>query len=385
MLDRRRFALLLAAASLAPRPASGTAASRETITDMVGRRVDPSRPVERIVLLDVRDVLTMALLHPDPSGLVVGWAGAALFDSDLVRRQYETRPSDGATIPIIGGQIADTLSLERILSLAPDLVVATARIEPALGEGALTRRLEAAGIPVIFSDASSNRSSGDADRNPMHDLGRLMRMWGAVLGREPVAEAFTRFVHERLAVLRERLRSIPPRKAYLEVQSTYDDCCWAAGARIWGDLLALAGGRTLSAVDAPWYAKVPVEQLMAEAPEVYIASGGAYASGMRPAIGPGMDPAQGRDGLRRLCARTGFATLPAVKSGRVHGIWTGLVTVQPLNILFVEVAAKWLHPDVFEDLEPESTLAEINRRFLAKPLPGPCWLSLAPSGMAGRP
>jgi iron complex transport system substrate-binding protein len=148
-------------------------------------------------------------------------------------------------------------------------------------------------------------------------------------------------------------------------------------------LLVRAGGRTLSAVDAPWYAKIALEQLMAEAPEVYIASGGAFGAGSRPGIGPGLDPIAARTGLRRLVARTGFDTLPAVRDGRVHGVWTGLLTMPPLIILFVEVAAKWLHPELFTDMDPADTLHEINQRFLATPLQGPCWLSLAPTPDAG--
>lgn len=380
-LDRRRVSALLACAALAPvaagsRPAVATATPRVTVTDMVGRVVDLPRRVERIVLLDARDCLSMAVLHPNPAGLIVGWAGAGAFDSDLVRRQYDGR-ADGGTIPVVGGLTADTVSIENILALMPDLVVATAHMEPALEDGVVTRRLEAAGIPVIFSNAASNRETADGpDRDPILDIAPVMRMWGTILDREPQARAFTDFVQERLAFVQERLRGLTPCKTYLELQSTYDDCCWAAGTRIWGDLLALAGGENLSAVDAPWYAKVAPEQLIAEAPEVYIASGGAYASARRPSIGPGLRPERGREGLRRLCERRGFETLPAVRNGRVHGIWTGLVTVQPLNILFVEVAGKWLHPDAFQDVEPATTLAEINRRFLSEPLGDPCWLSL---------
>jgi iron complex transport system substrate-binding protein len=380
-LDRRSLTVLLASAALAPgavvtRPPSVAAASRRTVTDMVGRTVELSRPAERIVLLDGRDILAMAMVHPAPSSLVVGWAGAELFDSDVVRAQYTERP-DGSEIPRVGGQAADTISVESVLALAPDLVVATAHVEPELEQGALTRRLAEAGIPVIFSNAASNRPGGEAvARNLREDTGRLMRMWGTVLDKRQEAEAFVAFVDERLDRTQERLRDASRPKAYLEVQSTYDDCCWAAGTSVWGRLLALAGGRNLSVLDAPWYAKLSIEQLMTEAPQVYIACGGAYAAGMRPAIGPGLDPERGRAGLHRLCERTGFQTLPAVRDGRVHGIWTGLVTVQPLNLLFVEAAAKWLHPEAFEDADPERTLEEVNRRFLTQPLPGPCWLSL---------
>src|SRR3546814_11209148 len=73
----------------------------------------------------------MALLHPDPSGLIVGWAGAEKFDSDLVRRQYDARPDGDGTIAIVGGQTADTVSVESVLGIAPDLVVATAYMAPA--------------------------------------------------------------------------------------------------------------------------------------------------------------------------------------------------------------------------------------------------------------
>lgn len=375
LLTRRRAAALLAAAAAVP-ALPGRAEWRVAVTDMIGRPVTLTAKVERVVLLDARDALTMAMLHPDPSALIVGWAGAETFDSDAVRRQYETR-SDGSAIPVVGGQTADTVSVEAILALAPDLVVATAHVEPELADGALTRRLAAAGVPVIFSNAASNRPADPgASANPLAGLGTLMQLWGAVLGREAEALAFGRFIDERLAFVRDRLQAAAPVTTYLELQSTYDDCCWAAGNRIWGDLLALAGGRNLSAVDAPWFAKVATEQLIAEAPAVYIASGGAYAAGMRPAIGPGLDPDAGRAGLARLCERTGFATLPAVRDGRVHGIWTGLITVQPLNILFVEVAAKWLHPGLFADTDPADTLNDINSRFLAKPIGGPCWLSL---------
>lgn len=373
--SRRAVLAGLGASILVPARATGAPASR-TVEDMAGRTVGLAGPVRRIVLLDARDIVSIGVLDPDPSRLVVGWADADKFDSDLVRRQYEMRPDGTGAITVVGGQTASTVSLESILALQPDLVVATAYMEPELGDGALTRRLEAAGIPVVFSSTTSNSAPSGAS-DPFATLARTMRMWGQILNQPGKAEAFVGFAQQHLDHVTKRIEATPPVKAYLEVQSTYDDCCWAAGQRIWGDLLAMAGGRNLSVVDAPWYARIALEQLIAEAPEVYIASGGAFGNGIRPAIGPGLDPAEGRDGLRRLTERRGFDTLPAVRDGRVHGMWTGLLTIPPLNILFVEVAAKWLHPTIFTDLDPTETLGALNETFLAKPIPGPCWLSLA--------
>ncbi|KYB45705.1 hypothetical protein AB664_35265 [Brucella anthropi] len=80
--------------------------------------------------------------------------------------------------------------------------------------------------------------------------------------------------------------------------------------------------------------------------------------------------------MKRLIQRTGFGQLSSVRSGRVHGIWTGLISVPPLNILFIELVAKWLHPDLCADINPDATLSEINRRFFKTPFGGPLWVSL---------
>lgn len=353
--------------------------SRDTsirVVDMLGRSVDLPRPPRRIVLLEARDLLTMALFHPRPAELVIGWAAADRLDSDLLRARFEG--SAGHAIAVIGAQTADTLSLEGILSLEPDLVVATAFMAPGGDPRDAVERFAQLGIPLVFSDAASNGANpvDTAWRSPRETLPDVMRMWGTLLGASARAEEIIAFTDQRFRAVAARLAGTEPVKTYLEIMSLYDECCWAAGTRIWGELLADAHGRSLDGLAAPWTARLSIEHLLAQQPAVYIATGGGYASGMRPAIGPGLDEQAGRGGLRRLTQKTGFASLPAVRDGRVHGIWTGLITVPLLNIIFVELAAKWLHPERCRDLDPSATLAELNRRFLSLPLDGPLWISL---------
>lgn len=378
LLNRRKFSLLLGAAMAAPSAAVANADidMPNQITDIAERTVTLPDTIKRIVLLDARDILSMAILHPSPSDLIVGWADTARLDSETLRAAYDHRPN-GDPIEVIGGSSPGTVSHEKLIALEPDLVVATAFSDPGLGKGELTQRLEQVGIPVIFSNVSSNATTNINTRtNPFDEMATLLRMWGKILNRQNRAEEFISFVGNHHRAITDRLVGIKPTKTYLEVQSTYDDCCWAAGQQIWGNLLRQAGGRNLSVIEAPWYAQVSIEQLMIEAPAVYIASGGAYASEMRPAVGPGLDPAPARIGLKRLTKRTGFSTLPAVQNDRVHCVWTGLLTIAPLQILFLEVAAKWLHPKIFADLSPQQTLDEINHRFLSHPVSGPGWISL---------
>lgn len=371
-LDRRSFcsALMLGGLVVA---LPARSAEPLTVIDMAGRAVRLPGVPKRIVLLEARDIISMALLHPDPASLVVGWAAADRIDSGLLKDRFEQK----GHMAVVGKQTPDTISFEGLISLSPDLVVANLYMAPQGGKDLLVERLEAAGVPVIFSDLSSNVSSGlPPGKGAVGDFRDYMRMWGEVLEAQSKAAAFIAFFDTHLQHVTSCMAGAAAVATYLEVQSTVDDCCWAAGTKVWGELLELAGGKTLPGVTAPWYQKLQLEYLLSTPHDVYIASGGGWSAGGRPSIGPGFTPAQGREGLERLIGRTGFDQLSSVRNGRVHGIWTGLITVPPLNILFIELAAKWLHPERCQDIDPAKTLAEINERFLGAPIEGPLCASL---------
>lgn len=371
LMHRRAFCgAALAAGVTAAWP--GQAAAPVTLTDLAGRRVQLPRPARRIVLLEARDVVTMALLVPDPVSHLVGWAGVDRIDSPLLQARF----AQGRKIPVVGLLTPDSLSLESILQLAPDLVVASSYMLPTGGADLLVQRLSAAGIPVVYSDLSSHGGAGAVSSGVIANLHAHVRLWGDILGVPDRAAAFSALVTEHLTRVAMRLQGTTPVTSYLEIQSSLEDCCWAAGNQIWGELLRLAGGQTLAAVTEPWYQKLSLETLLTTPHDVYLASGGGWAAGGRPAIGPGLDAAQGREGLRRLTTRTGFSELASVRTQRVHGIWTGLISMMPLNVLFVERVATWLHPHRFPDLNPADTLARINTAFFAQPLMGPLWASL---------
>lgn len=338
------------------------------VTDMLKRTVTLRRVPERIVLLDARDAISMALLDSEPMRRVVGWAAPEVIDSDALLAALKA--GAGRDIPVVGGLAPGSISAEAIIALKPDVVVTTRNAEGANGE--LSAQLSAFGIPVLFSDSASSGGG----RSTADGLPALMRMWGRLLGQEARAEDFLAFVGDRFAAVAACVGKAPPRKVYLEVQSTYDDCCWAAGRQVWGDLLTLAGGRSLDAATAPWFQKLHVEQLIAEQPDLYIATGGAFARGTRPPIAPGLSAREAQAGLEPLATRPGMDLVRAVKARRVSGIWTGLVVIRPLNILFVERVARWLHPDACRSIDPETTLRELNFRFLSIPVEMPLWASL---------
>lgn len=372
-MKRRQLCGLLATAGLLARIEPVAATQPIIVQDMAGREVALPALPRRIVLLEAHDLLTMSLLHPDPASLVVGWAAVDRIDSALM----ETRLRNGHHMSVVGKQSPDTISIEGLIGLMPDLVVTTAFMTPGGDADPLVERLRQLDIPVVFSDASMNAVGERQSMDPLAELRRSMRMWGTIVGASDKADAFVTFCRGEFDGIAARLSTAPLVTTYLEVQSTADDCCWAAGRKIWGDLLTLAGGQPLPGVTAPWFEKLSLEYLLSTPHDVYIASGGGWVSGSRPAIGPGIEPERGRQGLRQLIeARPGFDSLSSVRGKRVYGIWTGLISNLPLNVLFVAQAAKWLHPDRCADLAPDAVLETINTRFAAFPIEGPLWVSL---------
>lgn len=124
-------------------------------------------------------------------------------------------------------------------------------------------RLTELGIPVVFSDLATNAEpDGGARPGPVETLGRHMRMWSDVLNEGARAEDYLSFCGRHLDRVRACLKDAAPVTTYLEIMSTVDDCCWAAGTTVWGELLALAGGQTLPGVSEAWYQKLQLEHLL---------------------------------------------------------------------------------------------------------------------------
>lgn len=361
MVNRRQILAGAAVCLAAPRLAL---AQPVQITDVLGNRVDLPRTPERIVLLDATDYFSVSALVPDPFARIAGWASRARLDLE------GTSLLSGIDMPEVGGIAPDSISPEAILALDPDLVVASAYMLPP-GQSSLETALADLSIPLMWSGGY------DGALAPDRKLVRAMEFWGKVLGVPERAQAVVNFANTRYDAIRACVANGPRPRTYMEIQTTYDSCCWAAGRAYFGDLFDIAGGELLAGSDG-WGAQLSEEGLIALAPEVYIASGGNFAPMRQPSIGPGLDPDEGRKGLAKAADRLALRKTPAVKSGRVHGIWTGLITSPLLTPILAEYLALWLHPERCSSLSPGATLGRINE-FLADPIPGPLGLSLAES------
>lgn len=342
--------------------------SVSALRDLRGRPITPLPAGGKLSIDDGRYLIALALIHPDPVSLLAAWGGDVnRISPEMYAAFVETSPTL-ATLPRIP-QSGQPFNLEAVLAARPSTSVVSIDSGPSDEQAA---QLQAAGVPVAFIDFFNH---------PFENQARSLAVLGALIGRAAEAEAFNAFKKARLDAISARVATVPEDRrptVFLEPHAMISpDCCNSPGKGNVGDYIAFVGGRNIGAdvLDQP-SGKLNLEYVIQRDPDVYIATGGphlAKAGGF--VVGPRFTAEQSQAGLRRVAGRPGISTLKAVREGRTHGLSHQLIN-SPIDVVAIEVLAKWIHPALFGDLNPRATLDEINTRFLAVPYRGDYWADL---------
>ncbi|MDJ0389489.1 ABC transporter substrate-binding protein [Roseomonas sp. E05] len=339
--------------------------------DILGRKLELPRPAQRIVLTQARHVLAMALLHPDPVSLIVGWGDDLRRMNPPDYAMVRARFPQADAIPVISRGQADGLSLEAIIATRPDLVVFSLGSLRALGE-AMPDRLAALGISSLVIDFFSD---------PMTTTRPSMRLLGQVLGRPERAAAFEAFYTAHLQAIATRLegREQARPRVFVHAHAGGTPCCSSPGKGAFDSMVTFAGGHNIGADLLPGpVGNVSLEYVIGENPQIYVATGGPYGGRGGIPLGPGVAPEDAARELAAVIRRNRLDVLPAVQQGRAHAIWHGFNDT-PAHLVILEVLARWFHPDRCADLDPAATMAALNTQFLAIPMQGAHWVDL-PAG-----
>ena len=359
-LTRALLAAFALIASLASARADVTA------TDILGREVTLPRPAAHVVLAEARHLSVLGLIHDDPVALVSGWRLARTMDEPTQEAYRAKFPAIDQIKPVGAG--GRGISAEAIIALHPDLVVLTLidQHDPALE---LAReQIEAAGIPVAYVDFFSH---------PQENSIPSLRILGKLTGAEERAEEFAQFYDTRLARIRDRLEPEVARpRVFFHTHAAPTGCCATVGTGVFHDFITTAGGLNIGAETlATVQGNVSLEGLIAADPDVYVATGGTHMAARGGLVlGSGVDQQAAQASFQALIAAPGFSSLRAVEQGRATGVWH-MFNDSPVHIALIEYLAKTFHPDLFEDVNPDATLAEINARFSPVIVPGTWWVS----------
>lgn len=346
-----------------------------TVTDIAGREVTLEAPVERMILGEGRQIYLLGALQPeDPFAGVVGWRedfSQADPDNYAV---YAERFPELEEIPTFGGFKDGTFDVEQAAALEPDVVLMNLEARTATEDAGYDDKLAELGIPIVYVDFRED---------PLAHTLPSMRLMGQLLGEEEDAEAFIAFSEAQMARVTEVIADADPERprVFIDRAGGYsEDCCMSFGPGNFGEYVELAGGSNIANGIIPnTFGSLNPEQILAADPEQVVVTGGnwdAYVPGGDwVGVGPGADMESARAKLEALTERTAMTGIAAVESDDFHAIWHQFYN-SPYYFVAVQQLAKWFHPELFADLDPEATMQELHERFLPVDYVPGYWVSL---------
>lgn len=236
--------------------------------------------------------------------------GAA--DRLVGRTDFCDYPPAARAKPSVGGMVAP--SLELLVSLKPDLVIVTSS-----GNSDDTRaQLERLRLPVYL-----------VDPHGLSDVFRTMERLGDLTDRRARAGALVAGLEGRVRAVAARVAARPrPRVLYVVWPEPL--IVPGRGAAV-TELIALAGGDSVTAEGPEGYPRYSVEAAVAGAPDVIVLA--RHGAGVAP---------YAREKWER------FAGLPAIRAGRLHAVDGDLFhRFGPRVVDALEILARLLHPGAF--------------------------------------
>lgn len=338
-------------------------AEKVTVKDVTGRDVEVNVPVKHVILGEGRQIYFLAALDKsNPFEHVVGWRDDLHKADPETYRAYLAKYPEIAKLPTFGGMSEGTFDIEQAVSLKPDVVLMNIDAKTATEEAGYIEKLGKVGIPLVYVDFREK---------PMLNTEPSMRLMGKLLGKETVAEDFIKFRADNIKRVTDVLEKENPKKpvVFIERAGGYsEDCCMSFGNENFGKMVELAGGINMAKDIIPGaLGTVNPEQVIASNPDQIIITGGNWEAwvpgGKWIGVGYGADLKEARKKLEGLTKRPAFAGVKAVQEGNVHGIWHQFYN-NPYQFVAIQQIAKWLHPDLFKDLDPEVAFKELHSRFL---------------------
>jgi iron complex transport system substrate-binding protein len=278
--------------------AAAPAAAELTVTDQTGRSVRLASPPTRIISLvpGVTEIL-----------FAIGAQDRLVGVTDFCNYPPEARRK-----PSVGGMLAP--SLETMVALRPGLVIAT----PSGNREETVAQLERLRIPVYLVNPSG-----------VADVLRMIEGLGEISGRHEAARQLAQGQRLRIRAVAERVAARPrPRVLYVLWP---DPLIVPARGAVVTELIALAGGESVTAGAGEGYPRYSVEAAVAHAPDIILLA--------RHSVGVGPVSLEQWDR---------FTSLPAIRAGRVHAVDGDLFHRQGVRITeALEELARLIHPEVF--------------------------------------
>ncbi|MBW3084326.1 Vitamin B12-binding protein [Austwickia sp. TVS 96-490-7B] len=353
----------------ASHPASSGAAL--TITDAAGRTVTFEKKPQRVIFGEQRQAYASMVLNKDnPVDKVVAWgADMERAAPDMYERLVKATPA-AKDIPKVGAVTSGDLSVEALLAHKPDVYIMTLDSMRAAKKNGLLDQFDKAGLKYVVTDFRID---------PAKNTNTTMRALGQVLDRTAQAEEFLTYYRDAVDPVMKKAGAASTKTSVLMWRAPgLKPCCSTWKGANFGQMLTQVGGENIAdSVLTGEEGDLTAEQVISAQPKVVIATGGAWSKQKLDEkaktsflnIGYNTPKDQAAASLKDLQRQPGFEHLKAFHDGAVHGIYHQFYDA-PFNFIAYQAFAKWQHPDLFTDLDPEKNWHEFSAQFMPFPAEG---------------
>jgi iron complex transport system substrate-binding protein len=269
------------------------------LTDETGRRVAIPYPAKRIISLapSITEILFALGLNEEIAAVT----------------NYCDYPEAVLNKPRVGGYINP--SIEKIVSLKPDLIIATRDDN----RWETNHRLSALGLCVYLINPKS-----------FHGVAKSIQHIGAAVGREEESKKIMINMTLKKEEIVKRTKSLPKPKVFFQIG--YTPIMTVGRKTLADDLIRLAGGKSISENELTNYPIYSMETILSKAPEIIIIST--------------MD--SNKESMNLIERWRNWKSIPAVKMKAIHVIDSNLVDrPTPRIVEGLEILAKMIHPEVW--------------------------------------
>ena len=264
-----------------------------TLTDETGRTVTLPNHPHRIICL-------VPSITDDVFSLSAGDEVVAISD-------YVQFPAEARSKPSVGS--ISNPSLEAILALRPDLVLGM----PHLNDQAVLEELRHLNIPVYLVDPHGVAGI-------LHSITSL----GQATDRETQASAVVARLTQRIDAVRTSVKNKPVIEVFMPV--SYDPVITIGQGAFITEIIALAGGRSITDDLRQEWPHISMEAVVARAPHALLMLRGGHTT------------------IESLKDRPGWNVLPAVRAGRVYYVDKRVDFPSPVAIDALEDLVRQFHP-----------------------------------------
>jgi len=239
--------------------------------------------------------------------------------------------------------------------------------------------LDGIGVKLVYIDFREHILKNTVPS--LHILGQLF-------GKEQRADEVAAYWQAQLDRVANVLKQAnPPRpNVFMYRAAGLQECCGTFGPDNFGLMTELAGGHNIGSDFLPGYTgTINPEQVIASNPDVIVVTGSnwTHSPGAEGYVTVGPDAAKvagtSRQALEKLMQDPAFTGSKAVENGDVHAIWHQFYT-SPYQFVAIQEMAKWFHPDLFKDLDPDATFTDFASKFLPIPYAPGYWVSVGDKG-----